>query len=275
MTAAIGAVGPYWCMPRFRCALPIVVAAALLASCGDNSTGSDITLASAKNPDGKSFDLKGASNIVIPEGAALVFSFASTAMMVKGACNDITGVYAIENNRLAVDQLVQTERACDAPLMDIDSEIAAFLMTKPAFVYAGNTVVLTEGEKALTMVEAVPVVDEPFEGTKWKVTGTFEGDATQSLDTEPATIVFEAGTAQVFAGCNNGSVTYELDGNRITFGALALTKMACDEPAMKLEATVSAVLAGEKEFDIFGPKLTITDPAGSAALLKGLDFVAV
>ncbi len=261
-------------MPRFRWTLPVVVAAALVVSCGDNSAGSDITLESAKNPNGKSFDLKGASNIVVPEGIAMKFVFGETTIAVSGACNDMNGLYAIENNRLSVDQLSQTEKACDAPLMDLDREVAAFLMKKPAFVYAGNTVVLTEGEKALTMVEAVPVVDMPLEGTKWKVTGTFEGDATQSLDTEPATIVFEGGTAQVFAGCNNGSVTYELDGNRITFGPLALTKMACDEPAMKMEATVSAVLTGEKEFDIFGPKLTITDPAGSSALLKGLDLVA-
>jgi heat shock protein HslJ len=263
-------------MPRFRCVLPTLVTALLvLSACGDDSTGSDITLESAKNPDGKAFDLQGTSNIVVPQGVALRFAFTETAIAVSGGCNEMNGVYVIENNRLVVDQLAQTERACDAPLMDVDREVAAFLMTKPAFVYAGNTVVLTSGEKALTMVEAVPVVDAPLEGTTWKVTGTFEGDATQSLDTEPATIVFDGGTAQVFAGCNNGSVTYELDGNRITFGALALTKKACDEAAMKMEATVSAVLAGEKEFDIFGPKLTITDPAGSSTLLKGLDLVAV
>ena len=64
------------------------------------------------------------------------------------------------------------------------------------------------------------------------------------------------------------------DGNRITFGALALTRMACDEPAMKLEATVSRVLDGQKTFDIYGPKLTITDQPGSSNLLKGLDLVA-
>lgn len=262
-------------MPRFRSVLPAVVAlAALVVSCGDDSTGSDITLVSAKDPAGKTFDLQGTSNIPVPEGVTMRFEFAETAMRVEGACNEMTGVYAIENNRLAVDQLAQTEKACDGPLMDLDSDVAAFLMTKPAFVYAGNTVILTEGEQAITMVEAVPVVDMPLEGTTWTVTGTFEGDATQSLDTEPATVVFESGTAQVFAGCNTGMVTYELDGNRIAFGALALTKKACEEPAMKLEATVSAVLTGDKEFDIFGPKLTITDPAGSAALLKGLELVA-
>lgn len=263
-------------MLRFRCALSVAVAALVLvaSSCGDDSVGSDITLESAKNPNGKTFDLQGASNIVVPEGVTMRFAFTDTGLAISGACNQISGVYSIVNNRLVVDQLSQTEMACDAPLMDLDKAVAGFLMTKPAFVYAGNTVVLTEGEKALTMVEAVPVVDKPLEGTTWKVTGTFEGDATQSLDTEPATIVFNDGSANVFAGCNNGSVTYELDGNRITFGTLALTKMACDEPAMKMEATVSAVLSGEKEFDIFGPKLTITDPAGSSPLLKGLDLVA-
>ena len=143
-----------------------------------------------------------------------------------------------------------------------DQEIAGFLLTKPAFVYGDDTVTLSRDSQSITMQEATQVVDKPLEGTKWKVVGTFEGDATASLKTEPATIVFEGGTGTVFAGCNTGTVAYTLSGTTITFSSLALTKKACDDAAMKLETTVSRVLDGQKTFDIYGPKLTITDQPG-------------
>lgn len=250
-----------------------VAVALALASCG-SSSASDITLLSAKDPNGKSFVVRGTSQIPVPEGTTLTFSFTDTQLSFEGACNTHVGDYAVENNRLVVTIMHQTERACDTPLMNTDQEIAGFLLSKPAFVYADDTVTLARDAQSITMQEATKVVDKPLEGTKWKVVGTFEGDATASLKTEPATIVFEGGKGTVFAGCNTGTVAYTVSGSSITFSSLALTKKACDDPAMKLEATVSGVLEGEKTFDIYGPKLTITDPPGSSNLLKGLDLVA-
>lgn len=244
-----------------------------LAGCGGSSS-SDITILSPKNPDGKAFVVRGASDISIPEGVTLTFSFTATQVQFDGGCNTHVGDYAINNNRLVVTTLQQTERACDSSLMDLDRTVAGFILTKPAFVYGDDTVIISRDSKAITMQEAKDIVDSPLEGTTWKVIGTFEGDATQSLKTDPATIVFDGGTAAVFAGCNSGTVAYTVSGSTITFSALALTKKACDDAAMTLEATVSKVLVGEKTFDIYGPKLTITDPPGSSNLLKGLDLIA-
>lgn len=253
--------------------LVAVAVAVSLAGCG-RSSSSDITLVSAKNPDGKSFVVRGASDITIPDGVTLTFSFTTTEVQFDGGCNTHVGDYAIKNNRLVVKALQQTERACDSTLMDLDTTVAGFLLTKPAFVYGDDTVTISRDSKSITMQEAKDITDSPLEGTTWKVVGTFEGDATQSLKTDPATIVFQGGTATVFAGCNNGSVAYTVSGSTITFSQLALTRKSCDEAANKLEATVSKVLAGEKTFDIYGPKLTITDPPGSSNLLKGLDLIA-
>ena len=97
---------------------------------------------------------------------------------------------------------------------------------------------LVKDEVTLNFREAGGVEDVALEGTPWTVTGTLEGDATASLDTEPATIAFNDGTADVFAGCNTGSVSYTLTDTTIEFGELLLTAMACEEPATKLEATV-------------------------------------
>lgn len=251
----------------------LAAAAVSLSACGASSA-SDITLLSAKDPNGKTFVVRGTSAIAVPEGVTITFSFTDTQVSFEGVCNTHVGDYAIKNNRLVVTIMHQTERACDDALMAADQEIAGFLLTKPAFVYGDDTVTLSRDSQSITMQEATQVVDKPLEGTKWKVVGTFEGDATASLKTEPATIVFEGGTGTVFAGCNTGTVAYTVSGTTITFSSLALTKKACDDAAMKLETTVSRVLDGEKTFDIYGPKLTITDEPGSSNLLKGLDLVA-
>jgi heat shock protein HslJ len=244
----------------------------IASACGSSSS-SDITLVSAKNPNGKSFVVRGTSQIDIPKGVTITFAFTDSQVSFDGGCNTHVGDFKVTDNRLVVTTLRQTERACEMPLMDLDRAVAGFVMTAPAFVYSGDTVTISHESQSITMQEANDIVDKPLEGTTWKVIGTFEGDATQSLQTDPATIVFNGGRAEVFAGCNSGTVTYTVEGTTITFSALALTKKACADAAMTLEATVSKVLDGEKTFDIYGPKLTITDPPGSSTLLKGLDLV--
>lgn len=49
--------------------------------------------------------------------------FADGHVAVSNACNHINGRYALDGATLAVDQLVQTEMACEAPLMQLDQAI--------------------------------------------------------------------------------------------------------------------------------------------------------
>ena len=162
---------------------------------------------------------------------ASVLVFGTTDVGVSGGCNSMSGTFTVENSKLVVPSLISTEMACDEPLMTFDSGSAAFLTASPSIVIAGDVMTLADDAITMTFREDVPVVDSPLEGTTWTVTGTIQGDATQSLDTEPATIVMNDGTAEVFAGCNSGSVSYTVEGATITWGDLALTRMACAEPA--------------------------------------------
>lgn len=59
---------------------------------------------------------------------ALTLDFADGRVSVSGGCNGQGGSYAVgEGGRLEIGQMMSTQMACDAPLMDADATIAALL----------------------------------------------------------------------------------------------------------------------------------------------------
>ena len=91
-----------------------------------------------------------------------------------------------------------------------------------------------------------------------------------------ASITITDGTAAVEAGCNTGSAPVEITDTTITFGPLALTRMACG-PQTELETAVVAVLTGEVGYTIASDTLqlrtTATNTAGDTGEI-GLNLVA-
>jgi heat shock protein HslJ len=241
----------------------------IAVACGDDGSGEPVTSANSTSSElpGKSYNLVGVTGLEVPDGSALNMTFLATDLTISGGCNTMTGGWSVDANRLVTTELAQTQMACDAALMTFDDQIAQFVGAEPVITVTSDQMTLVKDEITLNFRESVGVDDVALEGTLWTVTGTLEGDATASLDTEPATITFDAGTAAVFAGCNTGSVTYTLADTTIEFGELVLTRMACAEPATKLEATVTSVLTGSRTYDIEGTKLTIATPEGTGLAL--------
>ncbi|MEN9645710.1 MAG: hypothetical protein RL238_2379 [Actinomycetota bacterium] len=234
--------------------LGLLVVAAV--ACGDDTQPAD-TAAELANPAGTTYLLAEASGLEVPEASAFQLAFTETDLTGSGGCNTMSGTYTVENSKLVAPNLAVTQLACAEDLMAFDDAVSAFLTSSPGIVIASDVMTLQSSDITMTFREAAPVVDSALEGTTWTVTGTVKGDATSSLDTEPATMLLNDGTAEVFAGCNTGSAPYTVDGTSITFGDLVLTRMACDEVATQLENTVVAVLQGTVEYDIEGTKLTI------------------
>jgi heat shock protein HslJ len=242
-----------------KAALSILVGLLLFgaAACGDDSE-STTSLTPTLELAGKTFTLAQAAGVEVPATSTLQLAFTPDRLSVTGGCNTMSGGYVVENAKLVLSEFSTTEMACvDDSLMVFDATVADFLASSPTIVQAADVLTLADEKITLTLREDAPVVDSALEGTTWTVTGTVQGDGTSSLDTQPATLLLQGGTAQVFAGCNTGSGTYTVDGANITFGAITLTKKACDAPATSLEATVVGVLTGTVGFDIEGTKLTL------------------
>jgi len=227
-----------------------------VVACGDDTQPADTTPELA-NPAGNTYVLAEAAGVDIPADTQFQLVFTDTDMSGSGVCNTMSGPYTVENSKLVAPNLAVTQIGCAEELMAFDDTVAGFLSSSPGIVVAADVMTLQSSDITMTFREAAPVVDSPLEGTTWTVTGTVQGDVTQSLDTESATMLLKDGTAEVFAGCNTGSAPYTIDGTDITFGNLALTRMACEDVAMQLEATVTEMLQGTVGYDIEGTKLTI------------------
>lgn len=66
-------------------------------------------------------------------------------------------------------------------------------------------------------------------------------------------------------GCNSFGGDYKVDGNTITFGAIAANEMACAEPLMQQESAVFSLFSDTITFQVESSTLTITSADGKSA----------
>src|SRR4029453_8493323 len=80
----------------------------------------------------------------------------------------------------------------------------------------------------------------------WAIPGVEVDDAIADpvAGTDPTLDVADSGDLSVTTGCNNGSGSWELDGDLLSIGPIASTQMACEEPAgvSEKEAAIFAAL---------------------------------
>ena len=132
----------------------------------------------------------------------------------------------------------------------------------------GDTLTMTKDAVSLTLTDSEVVdPDKPLEGTTWVVNAIVANEAVTSIpEGVVASLVFEGGNVNVSAGCNTGSGPAAVTETTITFGPIATTRMACEEPAMNVEAQVLQVLQGEANYEIKGGEMTLTSDGGGLVL---------
>jgi heat shock protein HslJ len=91
--------------------------------------------------------------------------------------------------------------------------------------------------------------------------GTHDGVAIDVPDGWRVTLNFSDDGEVGGQACNHYGGTYELEGGRISFAAMSMTEMACEEPMMTVEAAYHAALAAIREVDREGDRLTLSGDA--------------
>jgi copper homeostasis protein (lipoprotein) len=107
----------------------------------------------------------------------------------------------------------------------------------------------------------------PLAGTYWRL-ADLPGDEGFAVDPGlRAHLVLggEEGRVSGSSGCNRLIGTFTLDGDALSFGPLAGTRMACPQPAMELERRFYAALASVTGYAIDGEVLTLEGPDGPVA----------
>lgn len=109
-----------------------------------------------------------------------------------------------------------------------------------------------------------------LEGQLWEVQSYLnnQGEMVAPLPDTSLTSLFQEGTVNGSAGCNNYFGSYTLDGAKITFGPLGSTQMFC-EPAEKMqqEGDFLAALQQVASFKVGAEKLELMDQAGKVVLV--------
>lgn len=94
----------------------------------------------------------------------------------------------------------------------------------------------------------------------WKLTAYGPADSpTPAVADVDATIKFDAdGKLGGSGGCNSLGGDYTVEGDQITFGPIISTMMACADPIMAQEGTVTQVMNESASYKIEGNTLTIS-----------------
>ena len=210
---------------------------------------------------GKTYLSQTTTGITLAPDAVLRISFEDGRISVSGGCNGMGGDVTFEGDAMTVGPMMSTQMACDQSLMDQDSAVQAFLTAGTTVSVDGDTLTLTGGEATITLLDReVADPDRPLADTAWTVTGVISSDAISSgWGSAVASLTIVDGQAQVNTGCNRGVATVTVDeaAGTIAFGPLALTKMMCDDDAMRLEQEVSRVLTGTATYSIEAGSLTL------------------
>lgn len=212
--------------------------------------------------DGRTFLSTATTGFELVEGTQVRIQFVDGRFSMSAGCNIMGATYELDGDVLRLDGgLEMTEMGCEEALAAQDSRLADLMSSEPTLVVEGDTLTLTSASASISLLDReVADPDRPLEQTAWTLTGVVTGDAVSSVPMGATpTLTIEGGTALVDTGCNTGSAPVAVDGDTLTFGPLALTKMACEPELMDLEAHVASVLSGTATFTIEAASLTVSN----------------
>ncbi len=252
---------------------PLIVAVALAACGGVAAAPSASPDASADPPaglDGRTFLSTASTGHVLVAGSQVRITFQGGSVSISAGCNSMSGAYQVVDGRLQTDQMAMTEMACAEPLMAQDTWIASFV-GGAGIRLDGDTLTLGKDGETLTLVDRVVAdPDRPLLGTRWVVDSIVSGGSVGSVPQGvTAALTLSDGRVDVEAGCNRGTGSVEIGAGSITFGPIALTKMACAGPAMLVEDAVTTVLSGEVAYDIEADTLML-EAGGRGLVLRAM-----
>jgi len=104
---------------------------------------------------------------------------------------------------------------------------------------------------------------DPLDGTSWVLMAYRK---TSPISGTTITATFEDGQVRGSAGCNSYSGSYQVSGDTITVGAVAITEMACLEPegVMEQELLFVEFLTDAQTFRLADGQLQTFRPDGEA-----------
>ncbi len=191
---------------------------------------------------------------------------------VKADCNTGSGKYTVntKDSTIKLGPIAISMMAC--PEGSLDSRFLQQLDAARIYTIEGDTLRLDlfadSGTMHFSKVGAESA--NPLKGTAWNWVNTKTGGKTVTVS-QPRnyTLTFlTENTVSAQLDCNRGNGGYTVDGNKLTFGPMATTMMAC--PPGSLGGTFGIQLGKAQTFKIVGDRLSIelADGAGTMNFVR-------
>jgi heat shock protein HslJ len=183
-------------------------------------------------------------------------------------CNRYFGSYVLgEANKLTLgSEMGSTQMACEPEVMDQEQRYLRLLGQVVAVDRAEDHLLLTNADSTV-LLKFVATGPATLEDTAWQATGinNGKGGVVSSATTSRSTAVFAGNQLSGTGGCNRFTATYETEGDQITIGPAAATRMFCDEPEgiMDQEQQYLEALGRARTFSLTPEKLDLRDENGS------------
>ena len=259
-------------MPKRWIAIALVgMSAVALAACGSSEDDVD-TAAAPEGPalEGTNWVLSESTDLGVSlDGVTVSARFQDGTVAGTSGCNSYTGPYEVDGEDLTIGpEIASTQMACEDPQAAVEQAYLAALPEVASFAIADETLTLSNGDGDALLVFDASVGADAIVGS-WTVTSYYAGDAILSV-TGDATLTADFaddGSVSGNAGCNNYNGPYEIDGDSITIGPLAGTKMACtSEELSKQETDFLAALELATTFVVTGDRLDLLRDGGTIAV---------
>ncbi len=234
-------------------------AASASASAGSGLEGTLWGLAEYLGPSGNA--------VPVPKDLTATATFAAGTVSGNAGCNDYTGTYTVDGDKLTIGPLATTKKACGPAQTALETAYLAALAKVATYTVSGKSLDLKTAENKVglhfTATEAASLTK-----TRWVATSVNngKGGVTSIVAGTTLTAVFAAGgTVAGSGGCNTYSGPYTSDASSIKIGPLAATRMLCNTPAGvdDQEAQFFAAMSAATTYTISGDKLELRDAGGA------------
>lgn len=195
----------------------------------------------------------------------------------SAGCNNYATFYELDGRAISVGPPASTMMMCPVPegIMEQERAYLAALESATAYEIEGQQLTITgaDGQKVLAYSVREPT---PLAGTPWQMLGYNNargGFSSAIAGTEITALFGEDGSLSGSAGCNTYRAAYEADGDGISIGPAATTRMMCAEPEgiMEQEAAYLQALQSATAYRIQGDELEMTNSEG----VRVVAYVAV
>lgn len=242
--------------------------ATVAVACGGDTPAADEP-ASPEDLTGRTFVSTQVTGTPIPGDGPLIVEFPEAGRIAATAgCNRFVGAVDLTGHTLEAPDLAATMMACPPPRDGADRWLTGLFGSAPEWLLHDDVLTLTgDGSTVVLGDKKVVDPDRPVVGTEWAVTTLRTADAVVSslaLETAAPTLTFrDDGTVTGTTGCNRFDGPADVGDGAVTFGPLATTTAACEDPdTAEIEQHILAVLAGEATYVVDGPTMILTAANG-------------